>query len=68
MQDCFKWFFVLCSSEVIFLFLIKMLMLKVIEIEIAFFHSLENAKGQTLDYFFYASRIRQNFHYKLIPI
>ena len=37
MQDYFKRFFVLCSSEVIFLFLIKMLMLKAIEIEIAFF-------------------------------
>ena len=25
-------------------------------------------KGRTLDYFFYASHIRHNFPYKLIPI
>ena len=52
----------------IFSFLIEMLMLKAIEIEIAFFHSLANPKGRTLDYFFHASHIRHNFPYKLIPI
>ena len=41
---------------------------KAIEIEIAFFHSLGNPKGHTLDHFFYASHTRQNFPYKLIPI
>ena len=34
---------------------------KAIEIEIAFFHSLGNPKGRTLDHFFYASHIRHNF-------
>ena len=68
MQDHFKQFFVLCSSEMIFSFLIEILMLKAIEIEIAFFHSLGNPKGRTLDYNFYASHIRHNFPYKLIPI
>ena len=61
MQDYFKWSFVLHYEEVIFLFLIKMSMLKAIEIEIAFFLSLGNPKGRTLDYFFYASHIRHNF-------
>ena len=42
-------FFVLCFSEVMFLFMIKMFMLKAIEIEIAFFQSLGNPKGRTLD-------------------
>ena len=51
MQDHFKQFFVFCSSEMIFSFLIEILMLKVTEIEIAFFHSLWNHKGRTLDYF-----------------
>ena len=43
---------------------------KVIEIEIAFFHSIGNLKGRTLDHFFYASHvhIHHNFSYKLIPI
>ena len=36
MQDYFKRFFVLCSLEVIFSFLIKMVMLKAIEIETVF--------------------------------
>ena len=54
------------SSEVIFSFLIEMSMLKVIEKEIACFHSLGNPKGRTLDYFFYASLIRHNVPYKLI--
>ena len=52
MQYHFKRFFVLHSSEVIFSFLIKQLRQKAIEIEIAFFHSLENPKGRTLDHFF----------------
>ena len=37
MQDYFKRLFVLCSSEMIFLFLIKKSKLKAIEIELAFF-------------------------------
>ena len=42
---------------------------KAIEIEIAFFfHSLGNPKARTFDHFFYASHIRHNFPYKLIPI
>ena len=41
---------------------------KAIEIGIAFFHSLGNHNGQTLDYFFYASHIRHNLPYKMIPI
>ena len=60
--------FVLHSSEVIFSFLIEKSREKITEIEIAFFHSLENPKGRTLDHFFYASHIRHNFPYKLIPI
>ena len=36
-----------------------MLMLKAIEIETAFFHSVGNPKDRMLDYFFYASHIRQ---------
>ena len=68
MQDYFKRFFVLHSSEVIFSFPVKMSMLKAIEIEIAFFSFRLNPKGRTLDYFFYASHIRHNFPYKLIPI
>ena len=47
----FKRFFALHSSEVIFSFLIKKSRLKAIEIEIAFFHSLGNPKGRTLDHF-----------------
>ena len=31
------------------------------KIEIAFFHSLGNSKGRTLDHFLYASHIRHNF-------
>ena len=50
----------------IFSFLINMSMLKAIEIEITFFHSLGNPKGRTLDYFFYASHIRHDFTYKLV--
>ena len=61
MQDYFRRFFVLRSSEVTFSFLIKKSILKSIEIEIAFFHSLGNPKGRTLDNFFYASHIRHNF-------
>ena len=68
MQYYFKRFFVLHSSEVIFSFLNKKSREKAIEIETAFFHSLGNPKGRTLDQFFYASHIRHNFPYKLIPI
>ena len=69
MQYYFKQFFVLRSSEVILSFLIKKSKQKAIEIETAFFfHSLGNPKGRTLDHFFYASHIRHNFSYKLIPI
>ena len=69
MQYYFKRFFALHSSEVIFSFLIKTSRQKAIEIEIVlFFHSLENRKGCTLDYFFYASHIRHNFPFKLVPI
>ena len=67
-QDYFKQFFVLHSLEVIFSFLIKMSMLKAIETEIAFFHSLGNPKGGMLKYLFYVSDIRHNVPYKLIPI
>ena len=52
MQYYFKQFFVLNSSKVIFSFLIKTSRQKAIEIEIAFFHSLGNPKGRTLDHFF----------------
>ena len=38
------------------------------EIEIAFFHSLGNPKGPTLNHLFYASHIRHNCPYKLILI
>ena len=41
---------------------------KAIEIEVAFFHSLGNPKGLTLDHFFYASHIHHDFLYKLISI
>ena len=68
MQDYLKRCFVLRSSEVIFSFLIKKSILKATEIEIAFFLSLGNPMGRTLDHFFYASHIRHNFPYKLIPI
>ena len=67
-QDYFKQFFVLNSSEIIFSFLIKNSRLKAIEIETECFHSLGNPKGSMLDYLFYASHIRYNFPYKLIPI
>ena len=60
--------FVLHSLEVVFLFLIKMSRQKAIEIETAFLYSLGNPKGNTLDHFFYASHIRHNFPYKMIPI
>ena len=50
MQHYFKRFFVLHSSEVIFSFLIKKSSQKVIEIEIAFFQSLGNPTGRTLDH------------------
>ena len=50
-------------------YLIKMLTLKLLEIEIAFvFHFLGNPNGCMLDYFFSALNIRHNFSYKLIPI
>ena len=68
MQDYFKRFFVLYSSEVVFSFLIKMSVPKAIEIEASFFHSLGNPKGCAFDYLFYASHIRHNFPYKLIPL
>ena len=68
MQDHFKQFFALCSSEMIFSFLIEILMLKAIEIEIAFFHSLGNPEGRTLDYFFYASHIRHNVPYNQLKL
>ena len=67
-QYFFKRYFVLHSSEVIFSFLIKKSRQKAIEIETVFFHPLGNPKGRTLDHFFYASHIRHNFAYKLIPI
>ena len=67
MQYYFKRFVVLHSSEVIFSFLIRTLRQKAIEIEAAFFHPLGNPKGGTLDHFFYASHVRHNFPYKLIP-
>ena len=67
-QYYFKQFFVLHSSEVRFSFLIKTSRQKAIETETAFFHPLGNPKGRTLDHFFYASHIRHNFPYKLIPI
>ena len=67
-QYYFKRCFVLHSSEVIFSLMIKKSRQKAIEIETAFFHSLGNPKGRTLDHFFYASHIRHNFPYKLIPI
>ena len=65
-KRCFQ--IVLHSSEVIFSFLIKKSRQKAIEIETALFHSLGNPNGRTLDHFFYASHIRHNFPYKLIPI
>ena len=68
MQFYFKQFFVLHCSEVIFSFLIKKSRRTAIEVEIAIFHFLGNPKGYTLDYFFYASHIRHNFPFKLIPI
>ena len=68
MQYYFKQFFVLHSSEVIFSFLIKKSRQNAIEIEIAFFHPLGNPKGHTSDQFFYASHIRHNIPYKLLPI
>ena len=58
----------MCSSEMIFSFVIEMFMLKAIEIKIAFIHSLGNPKGRTSDYFFYVSHIRHNFPYRLISI
>ena len=68
MQYYFKRFFVLHSLEVIFSFLIKKSRQKAVEIEIAFFHPLGDPNGRTLDHFFYASHIRHNFPYKLIPM
>ena len=68
MQHYFKRFFVLHSSEAIFSFLIKKSRQNAIEIETAFFHSLGNSKGRTLDHFFYASHIHHNLPYKLLPI
>ena len=57
LQYYFKRFFVLHSSEVTFSFLIKTSRKNAIEIEIAFFRSVGNPKGRTLDHFFYASHI-----------
>ena len=54
MQYYFETFLVLCFSEPIFSFLIKMLMVTVKEIETAFCHSLGNPKGHTFDYFYCA--------------
>ena len=51
MQYFFKRFLVLRSSKAVFSFLIKKSGQKAIEIEIAFYHSLGNPKGRTLDYF-----------------
>ena len=51
MQYYFKRFFVLHSSEVIFLFLIKNSRQKAIEIETEFVHFLGNPKGRTLNHF-----------------
>ena len=68
MQYYFKWFFVLHSSEVIFSFPIKESRRKAVVIESAFFHSVGNPRGRTLDNFFYASHIRHNFPCRLIPI
>ena len=69
MQYYFKLFLVLHSLGVIFsLHADEKSRQKAIEIEIAFFHSLGNPKGRTLDHFFYDSHIRHNFPYKLIPI
>ena len=65
MQDYFKRLFVLCSSEMIFSFLIKKSKLKAIKIEIAFLAPLGYPNGRTLHYFFYASYIRHNLPYKL---
>ena len=53
--------FVLHSFEVILSLLIEKSRQKAIEKEIAFFHSLGNPKGHTLDHFFYASHIHHNF-------
>ena len=61
MQYYFKRFFVLHCSEVIFSFRIKKSRQKAVEIKIAFFHSLGNLKGRTLDHLFYASHIRHDF-------
>ena len=60
MQYYFKQFFVLHSSEVIFSFLIKKSKQKAIETAIAFFHSLGNPKGHTLDHLFYAWKFLGN--------
>ena len=68
MQCYFKWFFVLHSAEVIFIFDQKLKAKRNIDIETAFFHPFGNPKGRTLDQFFYASHIRHNFPYNLIPI
>ena len=70
MQDYLKRFFCFAFLETdIFLSDQKVnAKIKAIEIEIAFFHSLGNPKGPTLDHFFYASHILQNFPYKQIPI
>ena len=65
MQYYFKRFFVLHSSEAVFLFLIKKARRKAIETETAFLNSLGNSKGRTLDHFLYALHTRHNFPYKL---
>ena len=67
MQYYFKRFFVLHSSEVIFSFLIKS-QGKNNRHRNCIFHSIGNPKGHASDNFFYASHIRHNFPYKLIPI
>ena len=61
MQYYFKRFFILHSSEVISLFLIKKSRQKAIEIETAFSDSFGNPKGRTLDHFVYASHVHHNF-------
>ena len=68
MQYYFKRSFVVHSSKVIFSFLIEKLRQKAIQIEMAFFHSLGNPKGRTLNRFFCALHIRHKFPHKMIPI
>ena len=48
MKDIFKWFFVLCSLEATFSFLIKLSVAGAVDIEITFFIPLGNPKGRTM--------------------